>query len=393
MPLSGYRVLLGVTGGIACYKSCEIVSSLRKLGAQVDVVMTEHACQFVSPMTFESLSGNRVVSDMFARPEKWDIAHVSLAQRADLCVIAPATANVLAKLAYGIADDMLTTTALALRAPLIVAPAMNTAMYEHPATQTNLRVLRARGVEILEPDSGRLACGDVGKGKMAEPAQIVECICARLTRTRDLQGKRILVTAGATQENVDGVRFLTNRSSGKMGIAIAHAAVARGAQVTLVAGICSAPLPSGCEIVRVQTTMQMYEAVTSRCEDQDWIVKAAAPADYRPREILSDKAKGDALHLDLVKNPDIAAAVGAVKGDRKLIVFCAETRDLLDSARRKLVSKHADMVVANDVTAQGAGFDVDTNVVTLVTERGEEPLEMMTKDRLAHVLLDRILRL
>ena len=259
MPLSGYRVLLGVTGGIACYKSCEIVSSLRKLGAQVDVVMTEHACQFVLPMTFESLSGNRVVRDMFARPEKWDIAHVSLAQRADLCVIAPATANVLAKLAYGIADDMLTTTALALRAPLIVAPAMNTAMYEHPATQTNLRVLRERGVEILEPDSGRLACGDVGKGKMAEPAQIVECIRARLTQPRDLQGRRILVTAGATQENVDGVRFLTNRSSGKMGFAIARAAVARGAQVTLVAGICSAPLPSGCEIVRVQTTMQMYE--------------------------------------------------------------------------------------------------------------------------------------
>lgn len=391
--LEGVHVLLGVTGGIACYKSCEIVSRLRKAGAEVDVVMTAHACEFVSPMTFETLSGNRVVSDMFARPERWDVAHISLAKKADICVIAPASADILAKAAHGIADDMLSTTLLALKCPVIAAPAMNTNMYENVVVRENVRILQERGWIMMEAGEGRLACGDTGKGKMPEPVDIVARIDEELSSACDYRGKRVLVTAGATQEAIDGVRFLTNRSSGKMGIAIASEAARRGAQVTLVAGICSAPIPAGIEVVRVRTTQQMYDEVIARVEKNDYIVKAAAPADYRLQKTFDHKLKDAQITLELTKNPDIAKAVGAIKEDRKLIVFCAETRNLLQSAREKLHAKNADMVVANDVSAEGAGFDVDTNIATLVTEDTERAYPKMSKRELARVILDRALTL
>lgn len=394
MSLQGRNILIGITGGIACYKTCDLVSALRKSGATVDVVMTRNACEFIAPKTLEALSGRPVVVDMFEHPAQWEISHISLAQKADLCMIAPATANCIAKLACGIADDMLSTTVLALHAPLIVVPSMNTAMYEHPATQHNLQVLRERGVMVVEPDCGRLACGDTGKGKMPAPLELFAQIEKYFAAKNDYAGKRVLVTAGATREAVDGVRYLTNRSSGKMGIAIASAAAKRGAQVTLVAGICSQPMPQGVQVVPVTTTQEMYDAVLQRVADQDIVIKAAAPADYRPAHVSTDKIKSEHLTLELVKNPDIAKAVGEVKGDRKLVIFCAETRDLIASAHKKCHSKNADLVVANDVTREGAGFDVDTNIVTLVTPDGNATeLPVMAKSELADVLLDRILTL
>lgn len=390
--LAGLNVLLGVTGGIACYKACEIVSRLRKAGAVVDVIMTDHACEFVTPTTFESLSGNPVISDMFARPAMWDPAHISLAKKADLCVIAPATADIVAKMAHGIADDMLSTTYLALNCPVLVVPAMNTRMYEHPATQANLAALKARGCRVMDACEGRLACGDVGKGKMPEPSQIVAELEA-MTARGDYAGKRVLVTAGATRENVDGVRYLTNRSSGKMGIAIARAAMRRGAKVTLIAGLCSVPMPDGAEVVRAESTRQMYDAALARVADCDVIVKAAAPADYRVEREYGNKIKDETLDLHLVKNPDIAKAIGAVKGARKLVIFCAETQNLMQSARKKLVGKNADLVVANDVSRQDAGFDVDTDVAALISAKEEIELPLMSKTELADVILDKVLTL
>ncbi|MBD5087138.1 MAG: bifunctional phosphopantothenoylcysteine decarboxylase/phosphopantothenate--cysteine ligase CoaBC [Clostridiales bacterium] len=392
--LRRFNVLLGVSGGIACYKSCEIVSRLKKLGAGVDVIMTAHATEFVSPLTFETLSARPVVSDMFAREKEWEVEHISLAKKADLCIIAPATANVIAKFADGIADDMLTTTFLALKCPIILAPAMNTNMYENVAVKENLERLKSRGVIVLDSIEGRLACGDNGKGKMAEPVDIVAKAVEVLCPKSDYAGKRVLVTAGATRENIDGVRFITNRSSGKMGIEIAKAVVKRGGKVTLVKGLTQVDIPSYIDkVVEVETTCQMYDAVMENYQDCDVIIKAAAPSDYRPKDKIENKLKGETLTLELVKNPDIAKAVGEVKGDRRLVVFCAETQNLIESAKQKLTSKNADIVVANDVTLEGAGFDTDTNIVTIITRDGKSnSLPKMSKSEVADVILDEAIR-
>ncbi len=390
--LSNFNVLLGVSGGIACYKACEVVSRLKKLNAGVDVVMTKHATEFVSPLTFETLSNRPVVSDMFKREKEWEVEHIALAKKADLCIIAPATANIISKLAEGIADDMLTTTYLALKCPVIIAPAMNTNMYENPVVKANLDKLRKSGVIVVDSAEGRLACGDVGKGKMAEPVDIVAKAVEVLCPKRDYEGKRVLVTAGATRENIDGVRFITNRSSGKMGIEIAKAAAKRGAEVVLVKGLVQVSVPSYIsKVVSVESTEQMYEAVMGNYKDCDVIIKAAAPSDYRPKKKITDKLKGEEITLELVKNPDIAKAVGKVKGDRKLVVFCAETRELMKSAMKKLADKNADMVVANDVTVQGAGFDSDTNIVTIAKKDGFlQSYPVMPKSQVADVILDEI---
>ncbi len=390
--LSNFNVLLGVSGGIACYKACEVVSRLKKLNAGIDVVMTKHATEFVAPLTFETLSNRPVVSDMFSREREWEVEHIALAKKADLCIIAPATANIISKLAEGIADDMLTTTYLALKCPVIIAPAMNTNMYENPVIKANLDKLRKSGVIVIDSAEGRLACGDVGKGKMAEPIDIVAKAVEVLCPKRDYAGKRVLVTAGATRENIDGVRFITNRSSGKMGIEIAKAALKRGAEVVLVKGLVQVSVPSYIsKVVAVESTEQMYEAVMANYKDCDVIIKAAAPSDYRPKKKITDKLKGEEITLELVKNPDIAKAVGKEKGERKLVVFCAETRELMESAMKKLADKNADMVVANDVTMQGAGFDSDTNIVTIAKKDGFlKSYPVMPKSQVADVILDEI---
>ncbi|MGN0797309.1 MAG: bifunctional phosphopantothenoylcysteine decarboxylase/phosphopantothenate--cysteine ligase CoaBC [Christensenellales bacterium] len=393
--LKGINVLLGVTGGIACYKSCEIVSRLKKLEAGVDVVMTANATQFVAPLTFETLSNRPCVSDMFNRDREWEVEHISLAKKADVCVIAPATANVIAKLATGVADDMLTTTVLALKCPVIIAPAMNTAMYDNPTTQSNIATLKDKGYIFVDAIEGRLACGDSGRGKMAQPSDIVDVVIKTVLPKQDYAGKRVLVTAGATQENIDGVRFITNRSSGKMGIELAKAITRRGGKVTLVAGIVSVEIPDYLhQVVRVKTTVDMYDAVMNNLSDVDVVIKAAAPSDYRPKNRYDNKIKGDSVTLELEKNPDIAEAVGRAKGDKKLVIFCAETTNLDEYAEQKRVKKNADMVVANDVTKEGAGFDSDTNVISIFTSQGKIfESEKVLKSKLAHVIASEIIKL
>ena len=393
--LESKNVLVAVTGGIACYKACGLVSALKKAGACVNVVMTAHAAEFVAPLTFETLSANPVACDMFAPKEHWEVEHVSLAKKADLVIIAPATANVLDKLAAGIADDMLTTTLLATKAKVLACPAMNTAMYENEAVQSAINTLKARGYEFLEPESGLLACGDVGKGRMCEPEEIYAKALDMLMPKRDYAGKTVLVTAGATREDIDGVRFISNYSSGKMGIEIAKAVKNRGGRVILVAGFVTAKIPAYIdETVSVKSTCDMYDAVMSKVGECDFVIKAAAPADYRVEKVADDKIKDSEVTLELTKNPDIAKAVGKVKGDKKLVVFCAEKRELIERAKGKLKSKNADMVVANDVTKEGAGFDVDTNIATLITKDGKvRDCELMTKAALADVILDELIAL
>ncbi len=387
--LYGKNVVLGVTGGIAAYKSCEIVSRLVKLGANVDVVMTQHAEEFVTPLTFETLSRNAVVRGMFEERKEFDVRHVSLAKKADVLLVAPATANAIAKFAQGIADDMLSTTWLATKCVRVVAPAMNTAMYEDEATAENLALLRERGVIVIEPASGRLACGDFGKGKMAEPYEIVERITEILQPVRDFEGKTVLVTSGATEEYIDGVRVITNHSSGKMGCAIARAAANRGATVVLVHGKMSVPVPENvAKAVAVATTEDMLNAVLAEVPASDVIVMAAAPADYKLKTPFTSKIKSPTLTLEFCKNPDIAKAVGEIKGDRKLVIFSAETDDLIKNAKAKLAAKHADIAVANDVTVKGAGFDVDTNVATILTADGSrKDFGIMPKSELADIIL------
>ena len=395
--LDGKTIVFGVTGGIAAYKSCEAVSRLKKLGATVCVIMTKNATEFVAPMTFETLSNQPCVVDTFARPERWEVEHVSLAKRADLFVIAPATANIMAKLAHGIADDMLSTTCLATRAPMLIAPAMNTGMWENVATQENLKILQARGMHFVGPEGGYLACGDVGAGRMSEPAQIVERCVQLLTAARDMQDLRVLVTAGPTCENIDPVRFITNRSSGKMGYALAEAALRRGAQVTLVTGPVSLTPPQGAQVEPVHTTEDLLERMLALAPEQDIVIQAAAPADYRAQQIAPQKLKkqGDgALTLTLVPTPDVAKAVGEGKRDGQILVgFAAETETAVENARKKLDSKHLDMIVANDVTQPGAGFDVDTNIATIITHQQAESLPIMTKKALADEILTRALAL
>ena len=397
MPLEGKHVVLGVTGGIAAYKACELTSRLRKAGAQVHVIMTENACRFVAPLTFETLSNHPVVTDTFARPDTWEVEHIALAKRADVFVIAPATANILAKMAHGIADDMLSTTVLATRAPVLAAPAMNTGMWDHPATRENVETLKRRGVHFIGPEGGFLACGDTGAGRMSEPEAIFAAIEEVLSPRQDLSGLRVLVTAGPTREKLDPVRYLTNRSSGKMGYAIAQAARERGAQVTLVSGPTALPAPEGVERVDIVSTQDLYDAVTARCGDMDIVIQAAAPADFTPVRAAEQKIKkqGDgSLTLEMKQTPDVAAAVGRMKKLGQILVgFAAETEDVMKNAQGKLKKKNLDMIAANDVTAPGAGFDVDTNIVTFVTRNGRETLPCLPKRQVADALLDRAMAL
>lgn len=395
--LEGKTVVLGVTGGIAAYKSCEVVSRLRKQGAQVFVIMTKNACQFVAPMTFETLSNNPCVNDTFERPERWEVEHVALAKKADLFLIAPATANIMAKMAHGIADDMLSTTVLATKAPVLIAPAMNTGMWTNEATQENLRILKARGVMTIGPEGGLLACGDVGAGRMSEPVDIVSRCVELLSVQHDLEGLRVLVTAGPTREPLDPVRFITNRSSGKMGYAIAEAAQKRGAHVTLVSGPVSIAAPGGVAMVSVQSTEDLLQQMTELAPQQDIIIQAAAPADYRAETVAPQKMKKNGnkgLTLKLVPTPDVARAVGELKQKGQTLVgFAAETENLADNAQKKLDSKNLDMIVANDVTKPGAGFDVDTNIAMLITRGKQTELPLMSKRALADAILDRVLEL
>ena len=367
--LRGKTILIGVTGSIAAYKAADLASRLMKQHAQVHVIMTKNAAKFISPITFETLTNRKCITDTFDRNYPADhpveVEHIALAKKADLVIVAPATANIIAKMAYGIADDMLTTTLLACTCPVLVSPAMNTRMYEHPATQANLAVLKDRGVKIIEPSSGHLACGDEGKGKLPEPAFLVECILAQIACPKDLAGKKILVTAGPTREAIDPVRFITNHSSGKMGYAIARAAALRGAEVTLV-------------------------AVT---EEQDIIIKAAAVADYRPVTVSDEKIKkaDDDLSLSLARTEDTLQYLGDHKPEGQILCgFAMETSDLENRARAKLKKKNLDMIAANNVKVAGAGFGTDTNVVTFITADSTEQLEIMSKESVAMKLLDRL---
>lgn len=382
-------IIVGISGCIAAYKSCEIVSKLKQLGYNIKVVMTENATKFVSPLTFETLSGNQVAVDMFAEKKKYDVEHISLAKEGNLFLVCPATANIIAKFAGGIADDMLSTVFLASKAIKVICPAMNTGMYSDEANLKNLETLRERGAHILEPDSGNLACGDIGKGRLKEPAEIIEYVDKLLMPKPDFRGKKVLITAGATIEDIDGVRYISNYSSGKMGIALANAVLKRGGDVILITGNISIAPPEKAEIVKVKSTDDMYRAVMENMDKADIIIKAAAPSDYRVADTFNQKIKSEKLTLNLVKNIDIAKEAGKVKGNKKLIIFSAETNDLIENAGKKLESKNADMVVANDVTQEGAGFMVDTNIATLIYADGRiESLPLMSKEELAHVILD-----
>lgn len=394
MNLTGREIVLGVTGGIAAYKSAALVSRLRHLGANVHVIMTRNATEFVAPLTFQTLSSNQVATDTFRAPEYWNVEHVALAKRAEVFVIAPATANIIAKMACGIADDMLSTTVLATKAPILLAPAMNTGMWTAAATQENIRTLRNRGVLTIGPGNGMLACGDSGDGRMSEPEDIVQAIDEILNPRKDLQGLRVLITAGATRERLDPVRFLTNDSSGKMGFALAEAARDRGAEVTVVCGSVSVPVPEGVRILRIESALELYEAMMQNCAGQDIIIQAAAVADYRFKEIRNEKMKKQAgqacLTLELVENPDIARAVGEQKRPGQILIgFAAETEHLLENAANKLAKKNLDMIVANDVTRAGAGFNVDTNIATLITRDGQTEMPLQTKRSLAEAILDK----
>ena len=393
MNLKGKNIVVGVTAGIAAYKVCYVVSALKKAGAEVFVVMTENATQFVRPLTFETLSGNRVIVDTFDRDFEWEVEHVSLAKKADLFLVAPCTADFAGKLANGIADDFLSTTAMAMKCPVVLAPAMNTNMITSAAYLENERVLKERGVLTVESASGYLACGDVGKGRMAEPDEIVDFVKKILIPNPDYANKTVLVTAGGTSEPIDPVRFITNRSSGKMGIAIAQKALARGAKVILITGNISVPVPEGAERINVSTTAEMYDAVMANMKYADVIIKAAAPSDYSVKNYSDIKIKGESITLTLKKNPDIAAAAGKIKGDRKLVIFSAETNDCEKYAREKLLAKNADLAVLNDVTQTGAGFNSDTNIVTFITKDTVEHIPKTEKTVIADMLLDRILKL
>lgn len=393
--IRGRNVILGVTGGIAAYKAAELLRLMVKEGAKVWTVMTRSAAEFVRPLTFHALSGNPVRLELFGPEQTGAIEHIALADKADVVVVAPATANIIAKMAHGIADDMLTTTLLAVRCPVVVCPAMNVNMYGHPAVQGNLEVLRKRGVTLVEPDQGELACGWEGKGRLPDPERILEALRGALS-PHDLEGEHILVTAGPTWEAMDPVRFISNRSSGKMGFALALVAKRRGAEVTLVSGPTHLQAPDGVRFVPVTSAQEMYDAVMGHLEQATVVIKAAAVSDFRPARVEADKVKKDgveSLFIPLEKTPDILSAVGANKGGRLLVGFAAETRDILSYAQEKLRKKNLDMIVANDLTRPGAGFQVDTNMVTLLHRDGTvEELPQMSKEDVAAAILDRIVR-
>lgn len=393
--LTGKTIVLGVTGGIACFKAAALASMLKKQHADVQVLMTKNATEFVTPLTFEQLTGNKALVDTFDRNFVHAVEHIAVADRADFVLIAPATANVIAKLAHGLADDMLTTTVLACRCKKAIAPAMNTGMFENPVTQDNIGTLRRYGWEIIDPATGRLACGTEGKGRLPEPEDLLEVCLHALAHEKDLCGKRVLVTAGPTQEALDPVRYLTNHSSGRMGYAIAKAAARRGAKVTLVSGPTALKKPAYVDTVDVVSAQDMFDAVTARAQDADIIIKAAAVADYRPATVADNKIKkaDDALSIPLERTKDILAALGNSKRPGQFLCgFSMETENLLENSRKKLGKKNLDMVAANNLKVEGAGFGVDTNVLTLITPDGTVDLPLMSKDAAADALLDAILQ-
>lgn len=395
--LKGKHILLGVTGGIASYKIANLASLLVKSGADVHVIMTENATNFINPITFETLTGHKCVVDTFDRNFEFKVEHVALAQLADVIMVAPATANVIAKLSHGLADDMLTTTILASRAPKIIAPAMNTGMYENPVTQDNIRLLQHYGMEVITPACGHLACGDNGAGKMPEPETLFQYLCKAVAHEKDMAGMKVLVTAGPTQEAIDPVRYITNHSSGKMGYSIAKACALRGANVTLVSGRTSLEAPLFVNTVPVISAKDMYEEVTSRSAEMDIIIKAAAVADYRPCNVADEKIKkkdDDAMSIPLERTDDILKYLGEhKKAGQFLCGFSMETQNMLENSKKKLQKKNLDMIVANNLKMQGAGFETDTNIVTMITEDQVFELELMSKEDVAFRLLDKILEL
>jgi phosphopantothenoylcysteine decarboxylase / phosphopantothenate---cysteine ligase len=395
------RITLGVTGGVAAYKAAELVRRLQQEGFSVEVVMTRAACEFIAPLTFAALTGKKVITGLFAESGgeanlESAIEHIAVAQRTDLLLVAPATADIIAKFSRGISDDFLSTLYLATTAPVVVAPAMNVNMWNHPATQENLESLRSRGVHVVNPDEGYLACGMTGAGRLAGQEAIVAAVREVLQVRRDLEGQTFLLTAGPTQEDLDPVRFLTNRSSGRMGYAVAEAAAQRGAKVILISGPTALETPAGVTRVDVRTAAEMLRAVEGHFAQATTAVFAAAVADYRPADVASQKIKKTAgeMTLRLEPNPDILATLARKKGNRLIVGFAAETGKVAENARKKLAEKNADLIVANDVTAKGAGFDVDTNIVTLFARDGRDlPLPKMTKREVAHRILDEVLRM
>lgn len=394
--LNGKNVLLGVTGGIAAYKAVDIASQLVKLGANVNVIMTKSATQLVQPLTFRYISRNPVAVDMFAEPESWKPEHIALADKSDILVIAPATANIIAKLAHGIADDMLSTTSLAVQCPILIAPAMNSHMLDNAIVQKNMKTLMNHGVEFIESEYGMLACGYEGKGRLASPEKIVERIIGILTAKRDLEGKTVLVTAGPTREALDPVRFISNRSSGKMGYAIADVALKRGAEVILITGPTNLNAPDRARVINVESALQMYDAVTTDASRSDIIIMSAAVSDYRPKEFSQQKIKRDKGEISLIleENPDILAEIGRNKKEGQIIVgFSMETENLLENSLKKLKKKNADFIVANDLSKEGAGFGTDTNIVTLISASGDvKELPIMSKYDVANAIFDFIIR-
>ena len=392
--LKGKTVLLGVTGSIAAYKIAYLASALKKLHAQVHVLMTQNATNFINPITFETLTGNKCLVDTFDRNFQFSVEHVSIAKQADVVMIAPASANVIGKLAHGIADDMLTTTIMACKCKKIVSPAMNTNMYENPIVQDNLAILQHYGYEVIEPASGYLACGDTGAGKMPEPEMLLDYILREIAKEKDLLGRKVLVTAGPTQEAIDPVRYITNHSSGKMGYALAKAAMLRGADVTLVSGPCAIEPPPFVKLVPIVTAKEMFDAVTSVSFEQDIIIKAAAVADYRPAKVFDDKVKKQEgqMSIELEKTDDILQYLGDNRVPGQFLCgFSMETQNMLGNSRAKLGKKHLDMVAANNLKVAGAGFQGDTNVLTLITQDEDVSLQLMSKEDAANVILDKIL--
>lgn len=390
--LSNVNIVLGVTGGIAAYKAVDVVSRLKKLGANVDVIMTKSATKFVTPLTFQSLSQNFVTVDMFAEPKKWEVEHISLAQKADIFLVAPATANVIGKVANGIADDMLTTTIMATRSKVIFAPAMNTNMYRNPIFKENMEKLKGLGYEFIKPASGRLACGDYGEGKMAEPVDIVEYIKMHFAK-KTLLNKKIIITAGPTIEKIDPVRYITNFSSGKMGYALAIEAKRRGADVILISGPTNLDTPEGIKVVNINTTMEMLKAIEEYFDETDVLIKAAAPLDYRPEAVSDKKIKKQdgSLSIKFVRNPDILAHFGKLKKKQILVGFAAETNDVIENAIKKIKIKNLDFIVANDVTMENAGFRSNTNIATIIDKEGHTyNYPQMSKEELAKIILDKV---
>lgn len=393
--LKGKTVVLAVSGSIAAYKIASLASALKKLHANVQVLMTKNAVNFINPITFESLTGNKCLVDTFDRNFQYSVEHVALAKQADVVLVAPASANVIGKIAHGIADDMLTTTVMACKCKKIIAPAMNTNMFDNPILQDNLKILEHYGYEVISPAVGYLACGDAGAGKMPEPELLLQYILREIAYEKDMQGKRVLVTAGPTQESIDPVRFITNHSTGKMGYAIAKMCMLRGAEVTLVSGPTSIAKPEFVHVVDVVTAKEMYEEVTKRAKDQDIIIKAAAVADYRPKSVSGEKMKkkDDDLAIPMERTDDILKFLGEHKKEHQFLCgFSMETENMLENSRKKLEKKHLDMIVANNLKVEGAGFAGDTNVVTIITGQEEVSLGKMTKEETALRILDEILK-